>query len=263
MIETVPEVPRSSEQIGLRSTLTHAATGEQPTLKLAHEKLLHLIVVSRDLATFQHLHPEPRAGGKLETEAVFPAPGEYLFFADFTTEDGESHGARAAMTVEGPGLAPEPLRPNTDEPQWDRGVMATLATEPEALVTEKDTQIVFRLTDTDNGSPVADLRPYLGAIGHAVILSADGQDYLHAHPLEPEGGSTHGGQPGHEESGHGGRHAHAHHPGRRSAGPGEMIGSVAFHTRFPRPGLYKVWGQFDVGGTVRTFPFVLSVRPSG
>ena len=35
---------------------------------------------------------------------------------------------------------------------------------------------------------------------------------------------------------------------------------VMFHTSFPKPGLYKVWGQFKRNGNVLTIPFVLQVR---
>jgi len=41
------------------------------------------------------------------------------------------------------------------------------------------TGISFRLMDPA-GQPVSDLQPYLGAMGHLVILSADGKVYVHA-----------------------------------------------------------------------------------
>jgi hypothetical protein len=31
---------------------------------------------------------------------------------------------------------------------------------------------------------VTDLQPYLGAFGHALILSEDMRDYVHSHPFE-------------------------------------------------------------------------------
>ena len=44
-------------------------------------------------------------------------------------------------------------------------------------------RISFTLFDAA-GRPVTDLQPYLGAMGHLVVLSADGEEYVHSHPLE-------------------------------------------------------------------------------
>lgn len=256
-LATHPAPPRAGASTQIVSALTDPATGLAPKLTPTHEKLLHLIVVRRDLASFQHLHPELVSDGQLAVEAAFPTPGEYLFFADFTPAGREGQVARASMTIEGSTPPPAPLRPNASEPQVDGDVTATLRTAPAAVVAGNDAQLTFSLTDTSTGGPVADLRPYLGARGHAVILSADGQEYLHTHPLANHGGANNGGVPGARDHGHDFHHGHA--GTAHGAASGEQSSQVTFHTRFPRPGLYKVWGQFDVGGRVRTFPFVLSV----
>jgi hypothetical protein len=83
-----------------------------------------------------------------------------------------------------------------------------------------------------NGQPLTDVEPYLAAMGHCVIVSEDGQTYLHSHPeqlLTPSSDAR--------------------------GGP-----DVAFHTRFPRPGRYKVWGQFQRGGKVLVADFVVNVE---
>lgn len=60
---------------------------------------------------------------------------------------------------------------------------------------------------------------------YLVIISADGRDYVHAHPLSEA----------------------------RTA----PDGAVEFAAHFPRPDIYKAWGQFQRGGSVFTVPFVL------
>ena len=49
-----------------------------------HDKDLHLIVVRRDLSSFQHVHPALDAGRHVEVPLDLSAAGEYRVFADFT-----------------------------------------------------------------------------------------------------------------------------------------------------------------------------------
>lgn len=238
-IEFDPSAPRAGELAQLTCVLANEATGAMPRLAPAHEKLLHLIVVRRDLASFQHLHPEVLADGNLRTEIRFPTPGEYMFFADFTPKGEEGQVARASVTIAGPSS--DPLNPDADQPKVDGNVQATLVTEPAALVTGAGTLLTFQLTDRQSGKPIPDLRPYLGARGHAVILSADGQEYLHTHPLEAGEGAGIGVMSGWQHFSHSAAHGMlSHGAGAHDSGVGAERAMVAFHTRFPRPGLYKV-----------------------
>ena len=65
----------------------------------------------------------------------------------------------------------------------------------------------------------------MGAMGHLVVLSGDGKEYVHAHPADGK----------------------------------SAPGVVAFQAHFPRAGLYKGWGQFRWKDTVRVVPFVVKV----
>jgi hypothetical protein len=90
-------------------------------------------------------------------------------------------------------------------------------------------------------------------MGHAVILSGDTRIYLHAHPME--GGTesmSHEGMK-HDMPSKGGS------TGKIDAAPKTGGPDVVFHTNFPTPGLYKVWGQFQHRGKIITAPFVVSV----
>ena len=59
---------------------------------LAHEKLLHLIVVRKDLGDFQHLHPElnTKTGEFSLNDLTLPTDGAYRIFADFTPAGKEN-----------------------------------------------------------------------------------------------------------------------------------------------------------------------------
>ena len=128
--------PKPGVPVQLSLLLTEAASGLPPKLKLAHEKLMHLIVVRKDLGSFQHLHPDLQRQGKLTVKATFPTPGEYLLFADFTPEDGEQQIARQTVTVQGSAPTPTALTPDADQPQVDGNLKAMLVSQPERLIAQ-------------------------------------------------------------------------------------------------------------------------------
>jgi hypothetical protein len=72
--------------------------------------------------------------------------------------------------------------------------------------------------------PAAGLEPYLGAWGHMLAVSEDLIDLLHMHPFLADGGP-----------------------------------SVQFNVLFPRPGLYRIWTQFQRQDVVNTVTFTVPV----
>src|SRR5256885_15221760 len=49
-------------------------------LAIVHERPAHLLIVSDDLAYFNHIHPEPNSYGTFTVETSFPSAGKYLLF---------------------------------------------------------------------------------------------------------------------------------------------------------------------------------------
>jgi len=117
---------------------------------------------------------------------------------------------------------------------------------PQTIRAGEPAHLDFELTE--DGTPVTDLVPYLGAAAHVAIVSEDGEEFAHGHGEAREATpAAHGGE-GHAEG-----EAHAV---PEAFGPGVR----ASHT-FERPGLYKLWAQFGRDGRVITAPFVVEVRP--
>ena len=185
-----------------------------------HEKLVHLIVVREGLDEFAHLHPDVDASGMITIEFAFPKSGKYRLFADHQPQ-GKSPGlAVGEFAVSGDDEPAAALVPNASPEVTNGDIKAHVTFKPG----EQETAVRFHIVDADD-KPVGDLQPYLGAMGHLVIISADGHEYVHAHPL--------------------------------SEAKTAPDGAVEFAAHFPKPGIYKAWGQFQRGGSVFTVPFVL------
>jgi hypothetical protein len=137
---------------------------------------LHLIVVRRDFAGYQHVHPRLEADGSWSADLQFAEPGLYRAFADFEV-DGEKTVLGHDLTVRGSfaprALAAPSLRATSD------GYAVTLAcTSLHAGETAP-----ISLTVTRAGAPVP-LERYVGARGHLVALHDGDLAYTHVHPLE-------------------------------------------------------------------------------
>ncbi|MBI3519260.1 MAG: hypothetical protein HY062_07870 [Bacteroidetes bacterium] len=90
---------------------------EPVPLDVVHEKKLHLIIASKDLAYFEHIHPEYQADGSYQikvlpkgkpytigkghNETRFDYGGEYLLFADYAPASGNHQLEKIPVTVKG------------------------------------------------------------------------------------------------------------------------------------------------------------------
>lgn len=189
-----------------------------------HEKLLHLIVASRDLSYFNHIHPDYKGKGIFEIVNEFPAGGEYRMVADFKPSEADAMSKIDWVAVEGPKAASKPLSIDKELRKTVDGQEVALSMDPQPQA-EKPLTLKFSILDAKTSQPVTDLQPYLGSIGHVVIFSEDGERYLHVHALENQGN-----------------------------GP-----EALFETTFPKSGRYKIWGQFQRNNQVFTVSYVIDV----
>jgi hypothetical protein len=136
---------------------------------VAHAKRMHLVVASRDLSEFHHLHPDLDERGFWRTTLRVSRPGGYVAFADFT-RDGERTVLRTDLFAPGRVVA----RPIPRE--WPR---ASVDGYDVLAARHEDGMLSFGVTR--DGERVR-LQPYLGASGHLVVLRAGDLEYLHVHP---------------------------------------------------------------------------------
>lgn len=142
-----------------------------------HEKELHLVVVRRDFAGFQHVHPVLAAAtGEWSTD-VRLTPGPWRVLADFVPTGGTDLTLGSDLLVPGEVATP-PALPVQRTDTVD-GYTVTVAGDLAAGEVSTLTMAVAR-----DGAPVTDLQPYLGAAGHLVALREGDLAYLHVHPGE-------------------------------------------------------------------------------
>ena len=227
-------------EAGKKTTLTFAINDEGNArvkdFDVVHEKKLHLLAVSKDLAWFAHEHPELQPDGTMTVELVFPTAGPHTLYADFRPTGASPQVIQKPLNVAGAARPAVALK--TDDLSKAKTVAGhQVRLKASSLKAGDNVRLDFLLVK--DGKPVTDLTPYLGAMGHAVILSADGSKFLHSHP---EDGAAHDHAAGTDD------HAHPKLPGQ-----------VTFQTQFPEPGLYKIWGQFQHGSDMIIADFVVDV----
>ncbi|WP_437051646.1 hypothetical protein [Streptomyces sp. enrichment culture] len=194
-----------------------------------HDKELHLIVASRDLLTYRHLHPTRAADGTWSIPVDLPRAGGYRVFADFTpaAKGAENLTLGADLAASG-AYRPGDLPPAGDTARVD-GYEVELTGD---LRPGRASGLSLRVTR--DGKPVTDLQPYLGAYGHLVALRAGDLAYLHVHPH---------GAPG---------------DGRTAPGP-----EVSFTATAPSVGTYRLFLDFRHDGVVRTAEFTVRAGAGG
>lgn len=185
-----------------------------------HEKRMHLIVVRRDTAGFQHIHPTMSADGTWTVPLTLDQAGSYRAFADFTPTGGEGTTLGVDLAAAGD------FQPTTYAPSTVATVDGYEVRLSGDLVPGELSKVT--LTVTKDGRPVTDLQPYLGAYGHLVALRGGDLAYLHVHP---------DGEPG---------------DGRTRPGP-----TVTFYAEVPSAGNYRLFLDFRHGDTVRTAEFTV------
>jgi hypothetical protein len=225
-------VPEAGSPTKLTISVTEKSGTPVREYELVHDKLMHLIIVGEDLSYFAHIHPILENNGENFTIVhTFPEAGRYKLWVDFKPKGGIQNVL--AFMVDVKGLpAHNPTIPVYDgiyiKESSDSNYQISLKLPQEKIVAKKDVDIVFSISDAA-GNPVIDLEPLMGAGGHSVIISSDVQEFLHVHPTEKVEPNWKGGP------------------------------YISFRTNFPKPGLYKAWGQFQHKDKIIMADFLIEV----
>jgi hypothetical protein len=230
-VKTNPSQPKAGEPAELTITVRNRESRQPVTeFDTVHERLIHFIIVSRDLSQFSHEHPETGSGASFTLRYTFPTGGEYRLFADVAPKGAGSVVVMQPIKVSGPGggqayIPPAPTQGNP--PVVVDGIRVATTTSPYTLAAGRTIPVVFTLADEATGAPIKDIEPWLGAVAHLILIHEDGTTFVHSHPDEsdPDNGKS---------------------------------GKITFNARFPKPGAYRGWLQFQRGGKVETAVFAFA-----
>ncbi|MEJ9230334.1 hypothetical protein LAV79_12760 [Peribacillus butanolivorans] len=185
-----------------------------PELEISHEKIMHLIIVSADLEDYYHVHPEEKGNGMYTQKFDLPE-NSYKVFVDIKPKNLAYQVSPIELHVEKGHDEHEENSLKVDINLTKTINEKTVELTTTELGINKDITLSF---DTKGITP----EPYLGALGHVVILDDKGEKFVHVHPTSEE--------------------------------------KTVFETKFDKPGIYKVWGEFKFDGKVNSYPFVIKVK---
>jgi hypothetical protein len=247
-IDVIEKPPANQTPLNEPTTIKYKIKNDKGDIvtdfAIAHEKIMHFIVVRKDLTQFQHLHPDfNQETGEFRVPVTFSAPGPYRFFADFTP--GTDNPIQLPVTVSSDltvgdvtDFQPQEVTPDTKNGVSvppDYHVTYTLPTE-----LRSQTPVTYSLVVEKDNQPVT-LENYLGALGHSVVLKAGTLAYIHTHAGEQGDSMEHG-----EHAGH--------------AMPPAQENKIDFATTFPDAGIYRIFTQFQHQGNVLTTAYTVAVN---
>jgi hypothetical protein len=182
-----------------------------------HGKLMHMFLVrAGSMDVFAHLHPQRKDSATYITPLPPLPPGKYLVFADITRLTGfaetipdtieidtttpavltsmdssSSHRDDTYFSTNAITKTSDAIAINDNVVVCGKpGVKTTLADGSSAVWEHAPNtsftagtlyELTFAIQD-ENGTP-ARLEPYLGMMGHAVVMKDDGSTYIHLHPV--------------------------------------------------------------------------------
>ena len=152
-------------------------------------KLMHLIVVDSTLTYYDHIHPTFK-DGIFSVKTTFPKAGVYYLYTDFKPYGSVEQQLAAQVHV----CTVTQTTLSTSSPESGSalikifGTTEVTLTTPSPLIASRfsvGTQTVsFTLKDAQTKKPLANLKPYLDAFGHLIMINTKTFDYVHIHSAD-------------------------------------------------------------------------------
>jgi hypothetical protein len=239
-VTTEPRAVKPGQKTKFRIAVLHPLTGA-PVDKFAevHDRLFHFFIVSRDMTQFFHEHPVLEKDGSFTIEHTIPTAGHYMLFSDFMPVGGGPQMIATPLVTagfEGDIASSQPVLKPDAMTKTANGIKVELQIDPSKVIAGEEADVPIHFEDEKTGAPVTNLQRYLGAFGHAMMLSQDMTEHVHAHPEQMLEGTE----------------------VKDGGGP-----DLVFHALFPKPGHYRIWLQFQRNNVLSTVPFTVRVLRAG
>lgn len=234
-----PENIQPEEEVPLTFTVTDAVTDNPVQLfRIVYGKVAHVIIVDSTLRYFYHVHPTQEEN-RFSVTTQFPKDGMYHMYVDFQPWGGVEQQFGFTLNV---GDVTSPVL-SSALPDANKskifGQYAVSLKSPTLVASEMSAgkqQLIFTITDAKTGGSIRNLKPYLSAFGHLIMINQKTFEYVHVHPTDTS-------------------------PVSDNAIGGPTVAFRPMSILKPvTPGVYRVFAQFNPDGNLFTADFTIQVK---
>ncbi len=284
-LHTEPQKIEVGKPATLMFKLTDAMGEPFTDLMIHHDRILHVLIVSENLQTVGHVHPEDfesrdmmaELEGTYTVHFTFPFAGRYILALDVMTADNEfakylyvDVAGEKKMADISEDLRTEKTVFGYKEEGGDRFTKAISVTDengtseyqvkievPEQIKVGEMVHITYHFSR--DGKPITDLVPFLDAPMHFAIVSTRLDGILHTHGTVPMSGKM-------EKMAE--KDPHAEHKMKKKESTGhqhqgitpEKFGpKVMLMTTFSKAGKYQIFGQLKHADQILFPTFMVEV----
>lgn len=254
-----------------------------------HNHIMHLYVIRElGLDEVYHLHPEQSSAGVFRLSLPSMKAGQYRLYADIVHANGFPETPVGQITIP-EHFTGRPLEGDdasgSAAPWQNASITSHFFKLPDGYTMEwlrppgpirarEGNMFHFRLLDP-SGKPAANMRYYMGMLGHAAFVKTDGTRFAHIHPTgsvsmaslmlaenqlpggkKPDASMSGTDMPGMDMPG---MDMSAMHGDEKTAASG-LPSEVTFPYGFPVAGRYRIFVQMKHDNTVETGAFDADVK---
>lgn len=268
-LHTEPEEITAGEQATLMFNLTDKMGEPFTDLMIHHDRVLHVLIVGKNLQILGHIHPEDFDERDMMTELegtytvhfTFPAAGRYILALDVMTIDAEYSkylyidvAGEKRMTDLSEDFSREKTVNGYTEEGGDRYTKAVLTdgkgtSTYQVKMNVQDKIRVGEMVHIDYhfsqaGKPITDLVPFLDAPMHFAIVNSELDGIVHTHGsvmmnMDHSKMKKDISHKGHKMEKEEPTTGHKH----QGSTPDKFGPTVMLVTTFTKPGIYQIFGQ--------------------
>lgn len=218
-LSSTPEIIEAGKPANLSISITEDSKNVK--LDAVHEMKMHLLVVNEELTWFDHIHPEEQTDGTYKVSEIFPGGGKHLLFTDYKPFGTSGNVNVQEIDVKGTPLNIPKITTEKLVSKVDKYIVTL--TNGNDLKTNKGQVLKFTIEENSKKLEEKDVEQYLGANAHIVMIGKETKDFLHIHPMS------------------------------------DINFPIYAETKIKKNGIYRMWVQFKIDGTVHTVDFTVNV----